>query len=199
MALEGAASLERSFWQKTLHFFRTRFVDPLIHSRSHPSVDARGVSTGLVIGLIIPVGGQLLFLALLRFAFRFNYMVAAAFTMVSNPLNMIPLYYGYYCLGSFILGKSVSLDFQIFKKMMNPIMEKEYFWGALSAFMTLGWEILIRWLAAAVVLSIFFGSLGYAVTYVVQRKRGMKTAEAKGLRWDEYLKELKQDKAGKKP
>jgi len=199
MALEGAVSVERSLMARALGFFRAKCMDPLVRSRRTPSFDARGVSLGLFIGLIVPVGGQLLLLAGLRFAIRFNYMVAAAFTMVSNPFNMIPLYYGYYCLGSVILGKPVSLDFQIFKKIMNPIMEKEYFWDAMSAFMTLGWGILIRWMAAAVVLSILFGTLGYAVTYAVQRKRCMKAAKAKGLRWEAYLKGLEKGEAGKKP
>jgi ABC-type spermidine/putrescine transport system permease subunit II len=61
--------------------------------------------------------------------------------------------------------------------------------------MILGWEILIRWLVAAVVLSIFFGTVGYVVTYAIQKKRRMKAAQDLGLSWDEYLEILKQDSA----
>jgi len=154
---------------------------------------------GLIIGFLIPVGGQLFFLALMRSVFRFNYMVAAGFTFVSNPLNMIPLYYGYYWLGSVLLMEPVSLDFKIFQNVLTPVMEKEYFWESLSAFMTLGWGILIRWLVAAVFLSIFFGIVGYAGTYAIQKKRCRKAAQDLGLSLDEYLEILKQDVAGKKP
>lgn len=195
MKLDRATSTDRSTWARTLRFCRTKFVDPLLYSRKSPAFDARGVSLGLVIGFIIPVGGQLFFLAFVRSVLRFNYMVAAGFTFVSNPLNMIPLYYGYYWLGSILLMKPVSLDFRVFQDVLTPVMEKEYFWESLSAFMTLGWEILIRWLVAAVVLAIFFGTVGYVATYAIQKKRCMKAAQALGLSWDEYLEILKQDAA----
>lgn len=59
---------------------------------------------------------------------RFNYLVAIAFTWVCDPFNMIFVYYGYYCLGSVMLGKSVALDLDAFKKILSPIVDKAYFW-----------------------------------------------------------------------
>lgn len=186
-------SKKRSLWERALNFLKINFVDPLVNSRSSPGFDARGVSLGLVIGFIIPVGGQLLFLAMCRVVFRFNYVVAAAFTLVSNPLNMIPLYYGYYCLGSVLLGKPISLDFRLFEKLMNPIMDKDYFWESLSAFMALGWEILVRWTVAAVVLAIVFGTAGYVATYAIQKKRCMNAAQKMGMKYEDFLAHLKRD------
>jgi uncharacterized protein (DUF2062 family) len=165
-------------------------VEPLVYSSCPPWYDARGVSLGLIIGFLVPVGGQLLALAGLRVLIRFNYIVAAVFTLVSNPLNMAPLYYGYYCLGSLILGRCMALDYCLFEKLMNPIMDKSYFWEAFAAFMGLGREILVRWLVAAASLALVFGTVGYIATFKVQKDRCKHAAEKLGEKYEKYLEEL---------
>lgn len=169
------------------------FFKPLVVSRNPPSFDARAVSVGLVVGFMVPLGAHLVSLALLRILFRFNYVVAAGFTLVSNPFNIIPLYYGYYCLGSVLIGQPTALNFQAFEKLMNPVTDQNYFWEALPAFMELGSEILARWLAAALFLSLLFGVAGYLVTYKIQQKRCRKAARAMGLRYEEFLERLGKD------
>jgi len=166
-------------------------IQPLVTSRHTPSYDAKSVSIGLIIGFIIPVGGQLLFLGFLRAFISFNYIVAAGFTLVSNPFNMIPLYYGYYCLGSYVLGRPIALNFHCFEKLMNPVLDKTFFWEALSAFAELGEELLIPWLVAAVILSVVFGTAGYVVTFRIQKKRCKKAAQRLGVQYEEYLARLK--------
>ena len=155
------------------------FIEPLLSSKNSPHFDALGVSLGLVIGFLIPVGGQLACLGLLRLIMRFNVIVAGAFTLVSNPFNMIPLYYGYYLLGSLVIGKpEQKLDFASFEAIMNPIMGADYFWESLGSFMNLSQAFLARWLIAAVILSVISGFLGYAVTYRIQKRRIMSAAES---------------------
>jgi len=177
-------------WEKCRRWFRKLFVEPLVYSSCPPWYDARAVSLGLIIGFIIPVGGQLLALAALRVLIKFNYIIAAAFTLVSNPLNMAPLYYGYYCLGSVILGRSVALDYGVFEKLMNPVMDQPYFWEAFAAFMELGHEILVRWTVAAATLAFIFGTIGYIVTFKVQKDRCKRAAEKLGEKYERYVEEL---------
>jgi uncharacterized protein (DUF2062 family) len=117
-------------------------------------------------------------------------MIAFAFTFVSNPLNMAPLYYGYYCLGSVILGRSVALDYGVFEKLMNPVMDKSYFWEAFAGFMELGHEILVRWIVAAVPLALILGTIGYLVTFKVQKDRCKRAAEKLGKKYEKYVEEL---------
>ncbi len=169
--------------------YRT-FIQPLVISRNPPWFDARGVAMGLFIGLIVPVGGQILSLTLLRMALRFNYLASLAFSLVSNPINMIPLYYGYYLLGCAILGSCESMTFVTFQGLMNPILDKAYCWEAISAFMRLGWEILIRWFVAATILSLVFGIAGYVITLRVQTARLQLAAERLGETYDKLLAEL---------
>ncbi|MDQ1238418.1 MAG: uncharacterized protein QG577_603 [Thermodesulfobacteriota bacterium] len=171
------------------------FLEPLVKSRNPPRYDAASVAIGLIIGFVIPVGGQLLILAFLRFLFSFNYLVAAGFTLVSNPFNMIPLYYGYYCLGSYVLCRSINLHFERFEKLMTPVMDKSYFWEALVAFAELGSDLLLRWFVAAVLLATVFGFLGYFITLNIQKRRCKAAAARLGMRYEEFLIRL-QEKAG---
>jgi len=179
-----------SLWTKFRRWFHKLFLEPLIYSKCPPWYDARAVSLGLITGFLVPVGGHLVTLTILRAICRFNYLVAFAFTFVSNPLDMIPLYYGYYHLGSLVLGRSVTLDYGIFEKIMHPVMDKDYFWQIVPAFMELGHEIFIRWIVAAVILAAFFGTLGYLITFKVQKERCKKAAKKLGQKYEKYVEEL---------
>jgi uncharacterized protein (DUF2062 family) len=167
-----------------------KLIGPLVSSRFPPWYDARGVALGLIIGFAIPVGGQVLTLTLLRIAIRFKYLASLAFSLVSNPFNMIPLYYGYYLLGSVMVGRAPSMNFEVFERLMHPVMEKTYFWEALSAFSQLGCEILFRWVIAAVILAVVFGLVGYGVTYRVQLKRCKRLAKELGVKYTKLLDEM---------
>ena len=121
---------------------------------------------------------------------RFNYLVAIAFTWVCDPFNMVFVYYGYYCLGSVMLGKSVALDLDAFRNVLSPIVDKTYFWEGLSAFMQLGTEILVRWVVAATALALVSGLVGYVVTHRLQSLRCKRAAEKMGMEYESYLEAL---------
>ncbi len=167
-------------------------VAPLVSSRHPPWYDARGVSIGLVVGFGVPVGAQFIALGFLRSFLRFNLIIALGFSFVSNPLNMIPVYYGYYCLGAFILGKNTAMDFSVFRKLMHPISEYAYFWEATAAFANLGKEFLASWIVAAIILSVAFGIIGYLVTYKIQQIRCIRKAKKMGLEYEKFVQDLEE-------
>jgi uncharacterized protein len=192
-------------WKRIPRVFHKNFVAPLVLSKNPPRYDARGVAAGLVVGFGVPVGGHILTLTALRAVMRFNYLVAIAFTWVCDPFNMVFVYYGYYCLGSVMLGKSVALDLCAFKKVLSPIADKTYFWEGLSAFTQLGAEILVRWFVAATTLAVVSGIVGYVVTYRIQSSRCKRAAKKMGVEYDAYVqimeatlsKRLKTRRAGR--
>ncbi len=190
LELAGKRQSDAGLWTRVLQVFHRNFVAPLVLSKHPPWFDARGVAAGLVIGFGVPVGGHILTLTALRTVIRFNYLVAIAFTWVCDPFNMIFVYYGYYCLGSAILGKSICMDMDAFKKLLEPILDKTYFWEGLSAFTQLGTEILIRWFVAATVLAVVSGIVGYVVTYRLQALRCKRAAEKLGMEYEAYVEEL---------
>jgi len=192
---ESPGKMPRDWFRRTIY---GNFVEPLVNSRHPPWFDARGVALGLVVGFAVPVGGQVVTLGILRSFVRFNFIVALAFTLVSNPLNMVPLYYGYYLLGSAVVGKPPAMGIEAFGKLLEPIIEQSYFWEALFAFLQLSKDLLIRWSVAAVIISVVSGVLGYAVTYRLQKMRCKRTAEKLGVQYEHFLAEL-EAKAPKGP
>jgi uncharacterized protein (DUF2062 family) len=145
---------------------------------------------GFVVGFGVPIGGHVLSLGLLRLALRFNFILALAVSSVVNPFSIIPLYYGYYWLGSLVLGRPVAMNFEVFQKIMNPVLDKGYFWEVHAAFIQLGWEILVRWAVAAAILAALSGVLGYVITYRIQKKRCMRKAQMLGIQYEKYFEDL---------
>jgi len=190
-AQQGGAST--GLWARSRGMLRRNVLDPLVFSRHPPSFDATGVSVGFVVGFGVPIGGHVLSLGFLRLALRFNFILALAVSSVVNPFNIIPLYYGYYWLGSLVLGRPVAMNFEVFQKIMNPVLDKGYFWEVHAAFIQLGWEILVRWAVAAAILAVVSGTLGYVVTYRIQKKRCTKKAQMLGIQYEKYLEELEEN------
>jgi uncharacterized protein (DUF2062 family) len=123
----------------------SRVVQPLVLSRNPPWFDARGKAPGLVVGFRVPRGGPTAALLALRLVMRFTFIVAIGLAAVVNPLSLVPLYYGYYCLGSFMLGRPTELNRELFEKIMHPILDKSHSWEALGAFCALRGAVPVRW------------------------------------------------------
>ena len=90
----------------------SRWLRPFAHLFSHPSLwhlNRRSVPRALALGLfaafILPIG-QFLLAALLALVIRANVPLAAATTLVTNPLTFPPIYYAAYRLGSTLLSHS---------------------------------------------------------------------------------------------
>ena len=168
------------------------FLEALIRSENPPWFDARGAAVGLMIGFGLPLGLQMLALALLRLCFRFNAVIAFAMTWVNNPLSLLPLYYGYYYLGSLILGRAVVMSVEDFRALMRPILSADYFWGSVQAFLLMSWDILERWAVAAIILAAVSGLLGYVAAYRIQQKRCKRRATQMGISYERLVARLEQ-------
>lgn len=87
-------------------FLAVRWIRPIAHRLVHPSLwhmNRRSVSKALAIGLlsafVVPIG-QFVCAALLAVPTRANVPVAAAATLVTNPLTFPPIYYAAYQIGT---------------------------------------------------------------------------------------------------
>jgi uncharacterized protein (DUF2062 family) len=174
-----------------------RFIGPLIGSRNPPWFDARGVAIGVMVGLGTPVGAHTAAVCLLRLVARFNFVVALAFTWVCNPFNIIFLYYGYYHLGSYVMGRPANMDFHMFERLIIPIAEKGHFWEAFTEFMKLGEDLLARWFVAAAIIAVVSGAIAYALTYYFQVERRKKTATKMGIQYEKLVEQLEKEHVGR--
>ena len=68
----------------------------------------RGVALGLFVAVLIPVMHTAI-AAILAIPTRANVAIAAAFTLVVNPLTIPPLYYAAYRVGSWELHHDVPI------------------------------------------------------------------------------------------
>ena len=78
--------------------FARRLSEPVLWRMTHRSVP-RGVALGLGIGVIIPFMHTFI-AAVLAIPLRANVAMAAAFTLVVNPITIPPMYYAAYRIGS---------------------------------------------------------------------------------------------------
>jgi uncharacterized protein (DUF2062 family) len=86
-----------------------RWLKPFAHLFAHPALwhlNRRSVPRALAIGFflafVIPLG-QFALAALVAVAMRANVPLAAAATLISNPLTFPPIYFAAYKVGSFLL------------------------------------------------------------------------------------------------
>jgi len=173
-------------------------VQPFVSSKHPPWFDARAVALGFFVGFAFPMGTHLTSLVVLRSLLRFNYLLAAGVTMVCNPLDIIPLYYGYYVLGSLVLGKATTLDITAVEGLMNPVMNKTYFWEAFTAFTQLGREFLVRWLVGGTIVGVVSAVPGYWITLKIQKRRCEKAAMKLNITYEQLLERLDREADGKK-
>ena len=91
--------LEANPWLRRLAPY---LADPKLWHWSRRGV-AMGVAIGLFIGFLIPLA-QILLAAAAAIFFRANVPVAAAGTLITNPLTVPAIYYAAYQLGAWVTG-----------------------------------------------------------------------------------------------
>lgn len=171
-------------------WLRKHFIDPLVGSANPPWFDARGMAVGLFIGAGFPLGTHTISLGLLRLLFRYNVVVAFAFTFINNPITLLPMYYGFYWLGCVILGDQALMSMDDFHKMIHPMITAGHFWEAVREFLALGADLLLKWTIGAFICSSIIAATGYVAGYWLLRKRCLKKARKLGMTYEKLVKEL---------
>lgn len=95
---------------------------------------ALGTAIGIFVGMTPTVGLQMITVMILsactRRLFRFNVMAALMSVYVSNPITIVPMYYGLYKVGTLFVGGEVSreqfaatLEFNGFSEWWDTVVE----------------------------------------------------------------------------
>ena len=106
-----APSREQLEANRSLRALAPFLANPKLWQWSRRGV-AAGVALGLFIGLLIPVA-QILFAAAAAVFLRVNLPIAAASTLITNPLTFPPIYYAAYQLGVWATGSSAAVTFSL--------------------------------------------------------------------------------------
>jgi uncharacterized protein (DUF2062 family) len=115
----------------TIHHYR--LLRPFAHHLSQPNLwhlnnrsIPRGVAIGLGVGIIIPFM-HMVIAALVAIPARANVMLAAACTLVVNPLTMPPMYYAALKIGQWELRHDVIVD-QRAAEQVSGELNRMLFW-----------------------------------------------------------------------
>lgn len=124
---------------------------------------ALGVAVGIFVGLTPTVGVQTILILGLVFATRkfvyFNATAAMASTYVSNPVTMLPMYYGWYRIGAwFSSGSLTSAEFE-------QLLQFEGLSGWWSAMCALGSQVAVPMCLGALLTAPIGVAIAYPVTY----------------------------------
>jgi uncharacterized protein (DUF2062 family) len=126
------------------------FNENLWHLNRNSS--AAAVFIGIFVAFL-PIPGQMFAAALLALIFAANLPLAIALVWITNPITIVPIFYGAYELGSFLLGQKNTLQF-------SPSIE------SFAANISVIWKPLIL---GSLTCGFFFGSLGYSLTRISWR------------------------------
>ena len=133
-----------------------------------PHAIALGIGVGMFVGLTPTVGVQTIIVvslaALTRRFCYFNVGAACATTYVSNPVTMVPMYYGWYRLGAlFVPGYEADVDF-------DPLVNAETWSAWWTAMVALSTSIGIPMMVGSLLTAVPGGVLAYGFARRMIRK-----------------------------
>ncbi|GAB6054576.1 hypothetical protein JCM17960_33960 [Magnetospira thiophila] len=142
---------------------RFRLIVPMQRSPHPPEYTARAAAIGLAVAFTPTVGIQLVVVLgiwiLLRWSARtdFSLVVALAWVWVTNVFTMLPIYYGFYVTGQFMLGRWDDLSgYQGFVDVFSAAVKMD------MSMLDMAWA-LITLAAEEQGLAMFVGSLPWAI------------------------------------
>jgi uncharacterized protein len=149
--------------RETIHHYRvlrpfaSHLSQPALWRMTRRSVP-RGVALGLFVGVIIPFMHTFI-AALFAIPLRANVAVAAAVTLLINPLTIPPLYYAAYRIGSWELHHNAPLLNPAAAERFSSELSRLLFWvHQASGPIALG---ILSIAAAAAAIGYFAASLGW--------------------------------------
>ena len=160
-------------------FWRERVV-PLLRSKDSPERLALGAAIGTFVGLTPTVGVQMAMVVLVAATpkLKFNVPLACAMVWISNPLTMIPLYYGMYWLGVLLLGRR-EMHFDKFEATVQALIDSikngesllESAWQGLTGMFSIGMHVAVPMWIGGTVLGIISALPTYIIVLRVVRRR----------------------------
>ena len=134
-----------------------------------PEYIAGGVALGLAVGLIVPIGFQLVIAIPLAFILRVAKVPAAIFTFITNHFTVIIIYPFQCYIGALITNTSYSslrADLKVF--FSDPTLHN---------FLGIGWDVAAAFLVGGVLLAIVTATPGYFISLALVRQFRKRRAE----------------------
>lgn len=187
---------------KTLpRLFYEHLILPFQASRAPLAEVRRGAVVGMFIGLSPTMGIQMYLAALVwvvaryLLGLRFNLPIAIALVWITNPVTVVPMYYGYLVSGHWLMElvdlQPVAMGYAEFSAIIqgfrnNPDIawQQKLLRGGVFLFWEFGWPILVGSMLWAVPLAV----LAYPFTHFFLRRYRVRLAAGEGLSYREWVR-----------
>ena len=162
---------------------RRNFVEPVMRAQGSPKSIARGAALGTWVTLTPTVGIQMFLTTVAALPLRANLPIAIALVWLSNPLTIIPMYYGYYWIGALLLAEP-RLGYRELGHIFAELFRSLEHGGFLDSLRSLGsdvlWPLLLGSLVIATLATIptYHLSLRWALRREARRIREAAAAAA---------------------
>lgn len=144
-----------------------RIVKPLRQVQGSPSSIARGATMGVFVALTPTVGLQMAIVAVLGIPLRANIPLAVAVVWISNPFTVVPMYFGYYWLGTATLGVPTR-SYAELKALFGSLLQVE---SVGQTFRVLGWEVAMPMSVGSALIATVGALVTYPLVLVWSRRR----------------------------
>lgn len=124
---------------------------------------ARGAVIGLMVGMMVPMGGQIIISILLCMVFSGNKLAASSFTFISNPWSVVVLYPFQIFLGAKVVGSEVSENVANgFRTACEQVEFFKFKFGPVFDFLgEHGWNIVIYFLIGGFIIGVLLSAITY--------------------------------------
>lgn len=160
------------------NFFYQKLFEPILKSKDSPQFVALGAAIGMFIALTPTVGIQMTLVLFVAFipGLHFNIPVAMAMVWLSNPFTMWFLYYAFYKIGLFCMGR-VGDDWNQFRIKVDEILTQienlpwlEKLYEGVHGFFLLGLNYAIPMWIGSLLVATILGGLTYPLTLKILKK-----------------------------
>jgi uncharacterized protein (DUF2062 family) len=145
-----------------LKFIHRKIIKPIFTINDTPHSIALGVAFGMFVALTPTVGFQMLTVAIVGTLIKANRIIGLILCWISNPITMIPMYYGYYWLG----GKLLTIEtwtFHNFSSKIDGLMSVKNELGYFAFMEQLGHEILLPLCAGSLIIAVVLSAPLYPI------------------------------------
>lgn len=152
----------------------------LMRNAGSPEYNARGIGLGLFIGLLVPMGLQLLIVVPLAFLCKASKVLAAGFTFVTNHLTIFVLYPLQCWIGSYLIFRP--LTYGDVSARLKSLIDSQDWQSAWRAICELGVELGIAFFAGGLLFASIGGGIGYFVSLFLFRQYQARKAAKRARR-----------------
>ena len=153
---------------RRIKYIINQWIHRLIHLNESPYRIAMGCACGIFCSAL-PIFGQTFIGMIAALVLRASVIASLSWTWISNPLTTLPMWYGGYRLGIWIMpGKHKSLSYTEIQALMQNFDQMDWTQG-LSLLSTEFWEALQPLWLGTVVMGLAMAAPSFILVYYVAK------------------------------